>query len=91
MGRLAAKSTRITNHDMWIAAKALAEQVTETQLNVGCLYPPLSQIREVSAHIAVAIAEHAYATGTATAPTAKDQDMIARVQSLMYDPFEDPF
>ena len=89
LGRLAAKSTRVTNHDMYIAAKTLSEQVTQAELDVGCLYPPLSRIRDVSAHIAVAIANNAYETGVATLE--KPDDMMEHVKSLMYDPFDDPY
>jgi malate dehydrogenase (oxaloacetate-decarboxylating)(NADP+) len=89
LGHLAARMTRITNDDMYIAAKALSEQVTQEDLDAGCLYPPLYKIRDVSAHIAVAIANHAHETGVATeiAPS----NMMAHVKSLMYDPFEDPY
>jgi malate dehydrogenase (oxaloacetate-decarboxylating)(NADP+) len=74
---------------MWICSKALAEQVTEKELNEGCLYPPLRNIRQVSAHIAVAVAKNAHATGVATEPM--PDDLLAHVKSLMYDPFEDPY
>jgi malate dehydrogenase (oxaloacetate-decarboxylating)(NADP+) len=74
---------------MWVASKALAEQVTDKELNEGCLYPPLSKIRQVSAHIAVAVAKNAHSTGVATEPM--PVDMLAHVKSLMYDPFEDPY
>ncbi|CAB9529474.1 NADP-dependent malic enzyme [Seminavis robusta] len=89
LGRLAACSTRITNHDMYLAAKVLSEQVTQQELDVGCLYPPLSKIREVSAHIAVAIAKNAHETGVAT--EAMPENLMEHVKSLMYDPFEDPY
>jgi malate dehydrogenase (oxaloacetate-decarboxylating)(NADP+) len=89
LGVLAAGLTRITDHDMLIAARCLASQVTDTQLEVGCVYPPLSIIREVAARIAVAIAENAYEAGKATKP--KPADMLTHVKSLMYDPFDDPF
>lgn len=74
---------------MYLAAKTLSEQVTETELAVGCLYPPLNKIRHVSTAIAVAIAEHAFAMGTAT--ETKPEDLVQHIKSLMYDPFEDPF
>lgn len=89
LGRLAAGSTRITDQDMLVAAEALSKQITAKELDVGCLYPPLSNIREVSSVIAVAIANHAFETGVATEP--KPDDMMKHVKSLMYDPFEDPF
>jgi malate dehydrogenase (oxaloacetate-decarboxylating)(NADP+) len=89
LGRLAARSTRITTHDMYVAAKALSEQVTEKDLQLGSLYPPLSEIREVSTKIAVAVALNAHETGVAT--DSMPDDMLTHVKSLMYDPFEDPF
>ena len=81
---------------MYIAAKALSEQVTQKELNVGCLYPPLSNIRNVSANIAVEIAINAIKTGVATNeeifPKVNDKDALLKyVKSLMYDPFEDPY
>jgi hypothetical protein len=47
---------RVPNALFATAARALADQVEESQLAVGCLYPPLSNIREVSARIAAAVA-----------------------------------
>ena len=87
LGILAAGATKITNHDMLIAAQTLALQVSEEQLAVGCLYPPLSEIRTVSKQIAVAVAENSYATGVATY-LPKPDDLMARVTSLVYDPFD---
>ncbi len=42
------------------AAKTLADQVTEADLAQGSLYPPLAKIRDVSAHIATAVAGVAF-------------------------------
>jgi malate dehydrogenase (oxaloacetate-decarboxylating)(NADP+) len=74
---------------MLIAARTLASQVTDKELEVGCLYPPLSNIREVAAHVAAAVAENAHETGMATKP--KPAHMLSYVKSIMYDPFDDPF
>ncbi len=85
LGVYAAGSQRITDHDMLLAAKTLASLVTDEQLEIGCMYPPLGQIREVSKAIAVKIALRAHATGLAV----KDMpdDMEEYVKSIMYDPF----
>ena len=66
------------------AAHALAQLVDETDIEQGSLYPALPRIREVSAHIAVAVAEVAYQRGFATGPA--PNDLMAYVQSQMYDP-----
>lgn len=50
--------TRVDDEVMLIAAKTLAELVTQADLDTGCVYPPLSAIRHVSLKIAVAIAEY---------------------------------
>ena len=86
LGHLASGSARITIHDMYVAATTL----TYEQLCVGCLYPPLENIRDVSARIATALVVHAYQAGTATKKM-PDGNLLEYVKSLMFDPFEDPF
>ncbi|XP_064114944.1 NADP-dependent malic enzyme-like isoform X2 [Macrobrachium nipponense] len=49
-----------------MAARALADMVTEKDLSEGRLYPPLSDIRKCSLKIATYIAEHAYKTDIAS-------------------------
>ncbi|KAF4521631.1 hypothetical protein B566_EDAN006673 [Ephemera danica] len=67
-----------------LAAQALSEVVTEKELEIGSLYPPLNTIRECSIKIAVRIAEYAYQNGLAsTYPEPKDKK--AFVMSSMYD------
>mmetsp|Transcript_37902 Transcript_37902/g.52627 ORF Transcript_37902/g.52627 Transcript_37902/m.52627 type:complete len:622 (-) Transcript_37902:379-2244(-) len=54
-------------HDEMIlaAAEALTQQVTNEDREVGAIYPPLSKIREVSVHVAAAVAAKAYELGCA--------------------------
>ena len=66
------------------AAHTLAEQVTEDDLQQGSLYPPLKNIRDVSAHIAAAVAAVAYRRGLARGP--EPADLLAFVKSQMYEP-----
>ena len=66
------------------AARRLADLVSDEQLATGNLYPPLRNIREVSAQIAVAVAEMAYAQGLARAP--RPDDLEARIRATMYSP-----
>jgi malic enzyme len=52
----------------------LAEIVSESDLAVGRLYPPLSEIRNVSVKIAAKVAEEAYRNGLAsTYPEPEDK------------------
>ena len=66
------------------AAHTLAEQVREDDLQQGSLYPPLKNIRDVSAHIAAAVAAVAYRRELARRP--KPADLLAFANSQMYEP-----
>ena len=77
--------TRLVTDEMFMAAAhTLAQLVTEADLEQGSLYPALPRIREVSAHIAAAVARVAYDRGLASGKAPKD--LLARMQSQMYDP-----
>ena len=66
------------------AARTLALAVTEADLAQGSLYPPLADVRSVSAHIAAAVAEVAFAEGLARVE--RPADLLEYVQGHMYDP-----
>ncbi|MEK7230872.1 MAG: malic enzyme-like NAD(P)-binding protein, partial [Pseudomonadota bacterium] len=74
----------ITDDMFMTAAHTLAHLVTESDLEQGSLYPALPRIREVSAHIATAVADTAYKSGLAG--KSRPQDVLADVRSQMYDP-----
>jgi len=66
------------------AAEAVADCVTEEDLAVGRLYPPLQNIREISLKIATRVAMEAYAAGTAsTYPEPEDKE--AFIAKQLYD------
>ncbi|KAM4709438.1 NAD-dependent malic enzyme, mitochondrial [Discoglossus pictus] len=72
------------------AAKALAEQLTDEELEQGRLYPPLSNIREVSICIAVKVMEFVYRNGMAfqyPEPLDKNAYIRAKVWNTDYDSF----
>ena len=84
LGALACRAKHIDDGMFLAAADALANQVSKANLDAGTLYPPLSDIREVSLHIAVAVAEKAYATGLAQSE--KPDDLTAHIKAMMYEP-----
>jgi malate dehydrogenase (oxaloacetate-decarboxylating)(NADP+) len=84
MGVIVSRATRVTNEMFMTAARTLAEQVTKEDLAQGSLYPPLKNIRDVSAHIAAAVAGVAYRRGLAQAP--EPSNLLAYVRSRMYEP-----
>ena len=45
------------------AAEALAAQVTQENFDKGLIYPPFTNIRKISAHIAASVAAKAYELG----------------------------
>jgi len=84
LGAIASGSRLVTDEMFMAAAHTLAYLVNKDDIEQGSLYPALPRIREVSAHIAAAVAEVAYKRGLATTP--KPNDLMAFVQSQMYDP-----
>ncbi|XP_068107457.1 NAD-dependent malic enzyme, mitochondrial isoform X2 [Hyperolius riggenbachi] len=72
------------------AAKALAEQLTDDELEQGRLYPPLSNIREVSICIAIRVMEFVYRNGMAfqyPEPLDKNAYVRSKVWCTDYDSF----
>ena len=84
LGVTACDVTRVTEEMFFAAAKALAGEVSEADLEAGCIYPPLRRIRETSASIATAVAEVAYRRDLAT--RARPQDLKSFIESQMYQP-----
>ena len=84
LGAIASGARLVTDEMFMAAAHTLADLVSEADIEQGSLYPALPRIREVSAHIAAAVADVAYQRGLATGQA--PNDLIAYVQSQMYDP-----
>ncbi|MBM3278316.1 MAG: NAD-dependent malic enzyme [Candidatus Handelsmanbacteria bacterium] len=84
LGAIACEASAVTDEMFFAAAQALAGEVGEEDLRAGRIYPPLASIRRVSARIALAVAEVAYACGLAGRP--RPADLGAHIRSLMYEP-----
>ena len=84
LGVIVSGSSRVTDEMFMAAAHTLAEQVTEDDLKQGSLYPPLKNIRDVSAHIAAAVATVAYRRELARGPA--PADLLGFMKSKMYEP-----
>lgn len=82
LGAVACQATRISETMFLVAARTLAEQVSQDRLNKGALYPPLAEIRAVSAKIALAVAEQAYLEGLAT--LTRPEDLQGFIEGQMY-------
>jgi malate dehydrogenase (oxaloacetate-decarboxylating)(NADP+) len=66
------------------AARSLANQVCDSDIERGRVYPSLSKIREVSALIARDVAEIAYAQGYTD--KLRPDDVLADIRHHMYQP-----
>jgi malate dehydrogenase (oxaloacetate-decarboxylating)(NADP+) len=84
LGVIVSGATRVTDEMFMAAANELAARVREDDLAQGSLYPPLSSIRDVSAHIAAQVAAVAWRRGLARG--AQPADLLAAVRSQMYQP-----
>ncbi|MBK9625908.1 MAG: NAD-dependent malic enzyme [Rhodocyclaceae bacterium] len=84
LGAIACGAKRVTDEMFLAAANTLASQVTPADLDQGSLFPPLSNTREVSARIAVAVAEVAYLRGLAS--KSRPEDMLSLIHAHVYDP-----
>lgn len=88
-GCIFVRAKTIPNQIFLTAAKTLADLVSESDLANGSLYPPLSQVRELSAHIAVAVADYCFKNGLAQVERPADLDKAVR--EAMWQPTDPKF
>jgi len=81
---LASASQFVTDEMFLAAARTLANEVQESDLEQGRIYPSLKRIREVSALIAEAVIEVARKRGLARREI--EGDVPAAVRAMMYQP-----
>lgn len=87
LGATLSGAKRVSDKMLYVAAEALAKFVSDEELEQGKVFPPLSQIRDVSRSVAVAVIEQAMKEGQATKLEGdKIHDLEAFVHKKMYDP-----
>ncbi|MDR3422869.1 MAG: NAD-dependent malic enzyme [Xanthobacteraceae bacterium] len=84
MAIFATEAKRVTEEMFIVAAKAVAEQVTEKNLADGLIYPPQSKILEASLHVAARVAEYIFDHDLAGVP--RPADISAHILSRAYKP-----
>jgi malate dehydrogenase (oxaloacetate-decarboxylating)(NADP+) len=84
MAVFATEATRVTEEMFIVAAKAVAEQVTEENLETGLIYPPQSRILEASLHVAERLAGYIFDKGLARVP--RPDDVGALIRARTYRP-----
>ena len=89
LGVMASESTRVTDEMFATAAKCVDEKVSKEDFEQGRIFPSLSRIREVSLHIAIAVAKVVF-TRKLTAME-EPSDLPGFIKSKMYDPVYQPY
>ncbi|HET7570862.1 MAG TPA: NAD-dependent malic enzyme [Gammaproteobacteria bacterium] len=84
LGALAAEAHRLDDESFAVAARALASYLSDDYVKKGLVYPPLAELRRISAEIAFAVAREAVASGKA--PKADDETLRGRIDAMMWMP-----
>jgi malate dehydrogenase (oxaloacetate-decarboxylating)(NADP+) len=84
LGVVACQARLVTDRMFSAAARTLASLVLPSDLELGRIYPALTRIREVSAHIGAAVAEVAFQDGLAGVP--RPADVLGLVKGAMWEP-----
>ncbi|GAA0147179.1 cytosolic NADP-malic enzyme-like protein [Lithospermum erythrorhizon] len=85
LGIIMSGTIRVHDDLLLAASEALASQVTEENFDNGLIYPPFTNIRKISAHIAAKVAEKAYELGLASR-LPRPRDLFKFAESCMYNP-----
>lgn len=84
LGTIAVGARHVTEGMFLAAARTLARETAQSELDRGSLYPSLTRIRQVSLAIATAVAECAYEQGLAALP--RPHDLRRHMEEQMYEP-----
>ncbi|APR38291.1 NAD-dependent malic enzyme [Paraburkholderia sp. SOS3] len=84
MAVYATEAKRVTEEMFIVAARAVAEQVTDDSLDTGLIYPPQAKILDASLHVAARVAEHIFDKDLARVP--RPDDIEAYIRERAYKP-----
>ena len=85
LGALVSEAREVTDSMFATAARQLAEEVNDAELEAGSLFPSVARIREVTAHVAAGVARAARACGVAGRPM--EDDLIpGAIAEAMWQP-----
>nr|XP_023921826.1 NADP-dependent malic enzyme-like [Quercus suber]POE98694.1 nadp-dependent malic enzyme [Quercus suber] len=85
LGLIMSGAIRVHDDMLLAASEALAAQVSQENFDRGLIYPPFTNIRKISAHIAANVAAKAYELGLATR-LSEPKDLVKYAESCMYSP-----
>jgi malate dehydrogenase (oxaloacetate-decarboxylating)(NADP+) len=84
MAVYATQASRVTDELFLRAAESLAAQVSDEDLAVGLIYPPVAEIHETLVQEAIDVAKLIFDRGLARVP--RPADIGAFVRAMVYDP-----
>ena len=84
MAVFATEAKRVTEDMFIVAARAVAEQVTDQSLATGLIYPPQSRILQASLHVATRVAEYIFDNNLNR--VARPDDIGALIRARAYRP-----
>jgi len=84
LGAMVAEAREVTDGMFRAAAERLADELRQEDLDAGALFPPISALRRVTAHIAEAVVRQARADGVAR--EVPGEDVTRRVADAMWEP-----
>ncbi|MFH1104037.1 MAG: NAD-dependent malic enzyme [Actinomycetota bacterium] len=87
LGTIVTQAKMVTVGMFLAAARALADSVSDDHLKVGALFPPITDVRSVSRHVAIAVATAAIDDGVAE----PIDDLPAAIDHAMWKPCYLPY
>jgi len=88
LGALLCAASTISDDMIAASARALAESVTEEELERGLLFPSIDRLREVTANVAVAVIDQALEENSATLEV---ENVRETVVNAMWEPAYPPY
>ena len=84
LGALAVRASKITDDMIWAAVITLAEMSPILKDNTASLLPPFTEARNISMHVALAVAEQARKEGVTRVDDS--ESVLSRIESLLWLP-----
>ena len=88
LGAVAVSARRVSDGMFLAAANALADQVPDALMEVGCIFPDIADVRTVARAVATAVAEQAIAEGLAEPVDDLEGSIDALTWSPEYVPYQ---
>ena len=85
LGLVISGAIRVHDDMLLAASESLASQVSQENFADGLIYPPFTNIRKISAHIAAKVAAKVYELGFASR-LPRPENLVKYAESCMYTP-----